>query len=109
KRTNQLRTDLALRGNEEFGLNRLLNREPYAPWPVLQLPAVASEIHYSQRLVDFSLKYEPKILVMQQQVRRAEAAARLTRRQRLPDFSAGLEARNYTGDGSFRQGMFVLS
>ncbi|MCU0782599.1 MAG: TolC family protein [Verrucomicrobia bacterium] len=109
KRTNQLRTDLALRGNEEFTLNRLLNRDPRSPWPALQLPAVAPAIAYSERLVDFSLKYEPKTLVMRQQVKQAEAAAKLTRRQRLPDFSAGLEARNYTGDGSFRQGMFVLN
>ncbi|MEK7707806.1 MAG: TolC family protein [Verrucomicrobiota bacterium] len=109
KRTNQLRTDIALRGNEEFTLNRLLNRAPESPWPALDLPAVAPAIAYTERLVDFSLKYEPKTLVMRQQIKQAEAAARLTRRQRLPDFSAGLEARNYTGDGSFRQGMFVLS
>src|SRR5439155_2213078 len=32
KRTNQLRTDIALRGNEEFALNRLLNRDQRAPW-----------------------------------------------------------------------------
>jgi len=109
KRTNQLRTDIALRGNEEFILNRLLNRTPESPWPALQLPAVAPAIAYSERLVDFSLKYEPKTLVMRQQVKQAEASARLTRRQRLPDFSAGVEARNYSGDGSLRQGMFVLS
>jgi len=109
KRTNQLRTDVAFRENEEFALNRLLNRAPRSPWPPLQPPAVAPAIVYSQRLVDFSLKYEPKTLLMRQQVKQAEAAVQLTRRQRLPDFSAGLEARNYTGDGSFRQGMFVLS
>lgn len=109
KRTNQLRTDINLRGNEQFALNRLLNRAPESPWPALDLPAVAPAIAYSQRLVDFSLKYEPKTIVMRQQVKQAEAAVQLTRRQRLPDFSAGLEARNYTGDGSFRQGMFVLS
>jgi cobalt-zinc-cadmium efflux system outer membrane protein len=109
KRANQLRTDVALRSNEEFTMNRLLNRAPESPWPALQLPAVAPAIAYSQRLVDFSLKYEPKTLVMRQQVKQAEAAVQLTRRSRLPDFSAGLEARNYTGDGSFRQGMFVLS
>ena len=109
KRTNQLRTDMALRENEEFALNRLLNRTPRSPWPRLQLPSVAPAIAYSQRLVDFSLKYEPKTDVMRQQVKQAEAAVQLTRRQRLPDFSAGVEARNYTGDGSFRQGMFVLS
>lgn len=109
KRTNQLRTDVLLRANEEFALNRLLNRAPDSPWPVLELPSVGPAIVYSQRLVDFSLKYEPKTVVMRQQIKQAEAAVQLTRRQRLPDFSAGLEARNYTGDGSFRQGMFVLS
>jgi outer membrane protein TolC len=109
KRTNQLRTDINLRGNEEFALNRLLNRAPESPWPVLELPAVAPAIGYSPQLVDFSLKYEPKTIVMRQQVQQAGAAVQLTRRQRLPDFSAGLEARNYTGDGSFRQGMFALS
>ena len=109
KRTNQLRTDIALCENEEFTLNRLLNHDSREPWPMLQLPAVAPAIAYSQRLVEFSLKYEPKTLVLRQQVKQAQASARLTRRQRLPDFSAGLEARNYTGDGSFRQGMFVLS
>lgn len=109
KRTNQLRTDVALRENEEFALNRLLNRAPESAWPALGLPAVAPTIAYSQRLVDFSLKYEPKTLVMRQQVKQAEAVLQLTRRQRLPDFNVGLEARNYTGNGSFRQGMLVLS
>jgi outer membrane protein TolC len=38
----------------------------------------------------------------------AQAAARLTHRQRLPDVSVGVAARNYTGDGSLRQGMLLL-
>ena len=33
----------------------------------------------------------------------------MTRRQRLPDVNAGLEARNYSGDGSFRQGVLLFS
>lgn len=109
RRANQLRTDLALRSNEEFVLNRLLNRPPESPWPVLMLPDVAPPVFYNPRLVDFALKFEPKTIVLRQQVKQAEAAVQLTRRSRLPDVSAGLEARNYTGDGSFRQGMLVLS
>jgi len=109
KRTNQLRTDIAVRSNDEFALNRLLNRDPHAPWPELQLPPVADAVVYNERLVRFALNYEPRTVVMRQQIKQAEAAVQLTRRQRLPDFSAGLEARNYTGDGSLRQGMFVLS
>jgi outer membrane protein TolC len=109
KRTNQLHTDLALRSNQEFTLNRLLNRAPESPWPALQLPPVAPAIPFSQRLVDLAWKYEPKTLVLRQQIKQAEAAVALARRQRLPDLSAGVEARNYSGDGSLRQGVVVLS
>ncbi len=55
------------------------------------------------------MKYEPKIEMMRRQIKQAEAAVASTRRQRLPDISAGLEARNYTGDGSFRQGILLFS
>jgi outer membrane protein TolC len=109
KRTNQLHTDLALRSNQEFTLNRLLNRAPESPWPALQLPPVAPAIPFSQRLVDLAWKYEPKTLVLRQQIKQAEAVVALARRQRLPDLSAGVEARNYSGDGSLRQGVVVLS
>jgi outer membrane protein TolC len=34
--------------------------------------------------------------------------AELTRRERLPEVSAGVVARNYTGNGEFRQGEVVL-
>ena len=59
--------------------------------------------------MDFAIKYEPKIEMMRRQIKQAEAAVASTRRQRLPDISAGLEARNYTGDGSFRQGILLFS
>ena len=47
--------------------------------------------------------------MMRRQIKQAEATVASTRRQRLPDISAGLEARNYTGDGSFRQGVLLFS
>ena len=109
KRTNQLQTDINLRDNERFSLNRLLNRGLSAPWPILELPPVAPPVTYNQRLVELGLKYEPKASMMRQQVKQTEAAVQLTRRQRLPDVNVGLEARNYTGDGSFRQGLLVFS
>jgi outer membrane protein TolC len=56
-----------------------------------------------------ALKYEPKTQMLRQQVKQAEATAALTRRQRRPDVNVGLEARNYSGDGSFRQGMLIFS
>jgi outer membrane protein TolC len=47
--------------------------------------------------------------MLRRQIKQAEATVASTRRQRLPDISAGLEARNYTGDGSFRQGILLFS
>ena len=109
KRATQLENDRDRLTHERVSLNRLLNRDLLSPWPTLELPALAGPVIYSEKLLDFALKYEPKTEVLRRQVRQAEANVALTRRQRLPDLSAGLEARNYTGDGSFRQGILMFS
>ena len=109
KQASQLETERDRLAHERVSLNRMLSRDLPAPWPALELPALAGPVLYSPKLVDFALKYEPRIEMLRRQVKQAEAAVALTRRQRLPDISAGLEARNYTGDGSFRQGMLILS
>ena len=87
----------------------MLNRGLLSPWPTLELPALAGPVFYNPKLVDFAIKYEPKIEMLRRQIKQAEATVASTRRQRLPDISAGLEARNYTGDGSFRQGILLFS
>lgn len=109
RRTTALQTDRDRLAHERVGLNRLLNRAQQLPWPVLELPPLAGPVVFNQRLLEFALNYEPKIRMMQQQIKQAGAAVELTRRQRMPDVNVGVEARNYTGDGSFRQGMLVLS
>jgi len=109
KRTTQAQTDADRLGHERVSLNRLLNRQLLAPWPVMELPAVARPVRFNAALVDLALKHEPKVLMLRQQIKQAEAALDLTRRQRYPDISAGLEARNYSGDGSFRQGVLAVS
>jgi cobalt-zinc-cadmium efflux system outer membrane protein len=108
KRANQLETDRQQLMQEQVTLNRLLNRDTQAPWPRLELPAIAGPVAFNPRLVEFALKYEPKTAMMRQQVKQNEAMVEVTKRQRYPDISAGIEARNYSGDGSFRQGMFLL-
>ncbi len=108
KRMNQLQSDRNQLAHEQVSLNRLLNRDVNSLWPRLELPAVAGAVHFNAHLLDFALKYEPKTIKMQQQVKQSEAMAAVTRRQKYPDISAGVEARNYSGDGSFRQGMFIL-
>jgi cobalt-zinc-cadmium efflux system outer membrane protein len=109
RRANQLRTDRNNLDHERVALNRLLNRELHSPWPVLLLPPAAEPVIYSDRLVQLALRNEPKIKLLQQQIKQGEASVDLTRRQRFPDVSVGLEGRNYTGDASFRQGMVVFS
>lgn len=109
RRETQLQNDRDELAQKGVDLNRLLNRPLPSPWPRFELPPVAGTVNFNQRLVGFAMQNEPKIRMMQQQVEQAAATVDLTRRQRLPEVSAGVEARNYTGDGSFRQGMFVLS
>jgi outer membrane protein TolC len=109
KRQTQLQNDRDRLQHDQASLNRLLNRELGTPWPVLLLPPVAEAVAYNPRLVTVALRYEPKLKMLRQQARQAGANVDLTRRRRLPDVSVGFEARNYTGDGSFRQGMMLLN
>ena len=109
KRTTRLESDRQQLTHEQLSLNRLLNRELQSAWPTLTLPPLAEPLPYSQRLTQLALRYEPKIKLLRQQIKQGESVLELTRRQRYPDIEAGFEARNYTGDGSFRQGMLILS
>jgi cobalt-zinc-cadmium efflux system outer membrane protein len=109
RRETQLQTDRDELSHQQVALNRLLNRDLQTPWPRLELPPLPGVVNYNQKLVNFALNHEPKLRVMQEQVKQAEATVNLTRRQRAPDVSFGFDGRNYSGDGTFRQGMFVLS
>ncbi|HWI58828.1 MAG TPA: TolC family protein, partial [Bacillota bacterium] len=109
KRATQLQTDRDRLAHDQFSLNRMLNRDAAVPWPSLELPPLAPAVAYGPKLVDYALKYEPKLQMLRQQVKQAAAGVELTRRQRWPDVSAGVEARNYSGDGSFRQGVLIVS
>jgi len=109
KRATQLHTDHDNLAHERVSLNRLLNRDLHSNWQVLTLPPLAGPVVYNEKLVAFALRNEPRIKVLRQQINRAEAEVDLTRRKRLPDVSVGLEARNYTGNGSFRQGAVMFS
>jgi outer membrane protein TolC len=107
-RTDKLRTDRHLVVHQQFNLNRLLNRAVDAPWPSLKLPPVAPAASFSAKLLSLALANEPKLKVMAQEIKQAEASAELTRRMRLPDVSFGIEGRQYSGDGGFREGDFTL-
>jgi outer membrane protein, heavy metal efflux system len=103
KRADQLRTDERQLEHERFTLNRLLNRKAESSWPSLALPPVAGPVTYDERLVELAMKYEPRVQMMRQQINQAQAGVDLARRQRYPDVNVGVESRNYSGNGSFRQ------
>src|SRR5439155_15479414 len=94
--------------HERFTLNRLLNREVSSTWPALRLPPVAPAIPLSGKLLSLAVQNEPKLRVLEQEIKQAAASAELTRKTRLPDVSFGVEGRQYSGDGEFRSGMFTL-
>ena len=108
KRNDTLRTDHRRLAHEHFTLNRLLNREVRATWPSLQLPPVAAAIPLSGKLLALALQNEPKLKVLDQEIKQAAASAELTRKMRLPEVALGVEGRQYSGDGEFRSGMFTL-
>ena len=106
KRNDALRTDRRRLAHEHFTLNRLLNRE--VRWPSLLLPPVAPAVPLSAKLLSLALQNEPKLELLEQEIKQAAASAELTRKTRLPDVSLGVEGRQYSGDGEFRSGMFTL-
>jgi len=106
---DELTTKEREREHGAFALNRLLNRELHAPWPKVPVPSLQPPLYYSARLVVAALAAEPRLKVMRQESVAAQVAADLTRRQRLPDVSVGLQARQYSGDGGFREGAATVS
>jgi outer membrane protein TolC len=109
KRADQLRTEASRLNHARLTVNRFLNRELNAPLPKLELPPLADVVSYNDRLVDRAADFEPKLHVMRQEIHQAEASVAATRKSRLPDVSAGIEGRQYSGDGGFREGMFTVS
>ena len=92
-----------------FALNRLLNRGLHSRWPRVAVPALQPQIFYTPGLVDAALAAEPRLRVLRQSSVSAQAQAELTRSERHPDVSVGLEARQYSGDGAFTEGMATVS
>ena len=109
KRADQLRTETDRRDHQRVSVNRLLNRDLSTPLPRLELPPPAASIAYNQKLLDYAEQFEPRLRVMRREVQQAEASVAATRKSRLPDVSAGIEGRQYSGDGGFREGMFTVS
>jgi len=109
KAANDLTTLKLERDHRQVEINRLLNRALHAPWPVMTLPGIAGAVPDDDRLVSAALNFAPELKVMQQEIAENEAAAQVTKRQRLPEIGVGLDARQYSGDGGIREGTFTVN
>lgn len=109
KRAEQLETDRQNLGQSRFVLNRMLGRKLDSPWPSLELPPVGDAVAFNRSLLTFALRNEPKLRVMREQIKQAEAGVEVARRSRFPEVSAEIESRNYSGNAEWRQTEFSLN
>lgn len=100
-RTNEL-------GHQQVTINRLLNRPELASLPSFALPAPADPLNYSEALINLAMRNEPQLRMLRQEIDVAHSRAAVARRQRFPEFSLGIEGRQFSGDGGFREGTFML-
>ena len=109
RRADQLTTARAQLRQDEFTLNRMLNRAPDSPWPTLALPTVGASVIYSEKLVRFARTYEPRLRKMRNEVRVAEASVDKARRGRRPEVSVGVDTRGDSSNGNWRETEVMLS
>jgi outer membrane protein TolC len=109
RRATQLQSERNGLAHDHVSLNRLLNRPQLSSWPSLDLPGIAGTVSFNERLVGYATKFEPRLRMMREQIKQAQAMVDSTRRSRLPDVSVGAESRNYSGNGEWRQAEFMLS
>lgn len=108
KRVQQLTTEERQLDQERFQLNRLLARSLTNSWPRLELPRIAPSIAFNERLQKLALTNEARLRVLRHEVHHALASSRRTEKQRLPDVSLGVEGRQYSGDGEFKEGLIAV-
>ena len=109
RRASQLKSQSATVEAGGATLNRLLNRSSTNVWPTFRLPPPATGVLFNQTLIDFALRYEPRSRQLREEIKQADAGLDRTRRGRFPDVGIGVEGRNYSGDGRFRQAMVTVS
>jgi outer membrane protein TolC len=108
KRLEELRNDENMRHSAYVSVNRLLNRNLMAGWSPMQLPPIPGPVPFTERLLGYASKFDPKLRMMQKQVTRAQAMVDQSRKGKRPDLSAAVEGRNYSGNGHERSAEVVL-
>lgn len=109
RRAQQQVTDRLGRDFERATLNRLLARPSTNALPAFALPPLAPEIPLSAPLYEMVRRFEPRLQMLRGQAGLATAEAERTRLNRRPDVSLGVDGRQWTGSGGFREGYFGVS
>jgi len=108
RRAERLRTETRQREQTVVEVNRLWRGGGAAALPSLQLPPVAAALGEADRWVRQAQAQEPRLRVLAREIQAAEAQVAATRKGRLPEVTAGVEGRQFTGDGGFREGLFTV-
>ena len=109
KRATQLANDELRRDAARALINHSLGREPRTPLPAFELPALADGLAFSSALTDLAEQHAPDVRVLQRELATAAATVESTRRSQRPDVALGIEGRQFSGDGGFRDGLFTVS
>jgi cobalt-zinc-cadmium efflux system outer membrane protein len=108
KRAEMIRSDENMRHSAYVNVNRLLNRNLMSGWARMQLPPIPGPVPFTDRLLGYASKFEPKVRMMRTQIERAEAMVETSRKGRRPDLSAAVQGRNYVRTGEGRSAEIVL-
>jgi cobalt-zinc-cadmium efflux system outer membrane protein len=107
-RAEQVRVAARDRDAQRLALNRLLNRPLETTWPNLALPDLARPLASSERLAQIGEKFEPRLRMLRRETLLAQASVESARRARRPDFSVGVEGRQFHGNGEFKEGIVLF-
>ncbi|MBL9139830.1 MAG: TolC family protein [Verrucomicrobiales bacterium] len=108
RREQQQTTDTLQRDFLRTTLDRLLGGRPGSPWPAFALPDIAPFVPFTDRMIELATKYEPRLQVLRREIEMAEAGVEVARRERFPEVSLGIEGRQWSGSGGFREGAFTV-
>lgn len=109
KRATQLANDELRRDAARALVNHSLGREPRMPLPAFSLPPMADEVAFLPVLTALAERHAPDLRVLQREQAAAAATVEVTRRSQRPDVALGVEGRQFSGDGGFREGLFTVS
>lgn len=108
KRVEQLQTDRDARAQALRIVNRFLNRDLAAAWPMLQLPPLAGQVQFNPKLLSYALAQAPELKKMREEIRMAEASANVARKERWPEVTIGFENKTYARDNDLRSTEVML-